>query len=146
MTSWLKRVKEFKGLQTRMPDKVIPELRLLTEEDWLDLAKEPLGHSASEVNLNDDAVARLVFSSIRDKAKDKMERVLSRALEGYADANNGQLPTDTLQLQPYLINTHFLGPARAVQIPEGSIDSTILQRYEVLQTGKLADIESAHDN
>jgi RNA polymerase sigma factor (sigma-70 family) len=140
LASWLKRVKEFKGLQTRMPDKIIPELRLLTEEDWLDLAKEPLGHSASEVNLNDDAVARLVFSSIRDKAKDKMERVLSRALEGYADANNGQLPTDTLQLQPYLMNTHFLGPARAIQIPEGSIDSTILQRYEVLQTGKLADM------
>lgn len=26
-----------------MPDRAIPELRLLTEEDWYELAKEPIG-------------------------------------------------------------------------------------------------------
>jgi hypothetical protein len=41
------------------------------------------------------------------------------------------------------MNSHFLGPARVVQIPEGSVDDTVLQRYEILQTGKLADVPEA---
>lgn len=140
LTSWLNRVEEFKRLSERMPDKTIPELRLLTEEDWLELAKKPLEHDAEEVNLADDLVARLVFSAVRAKAKDKLMRVFSRALEGYANANSGQLPSDTLQLKPHLMNSHFQGPARVVQIPESAVDDTVLGRYEILQTGKLEDV------
>jgi RNA polymerase sigma factor (sigma-70 family) len=140
MTSWLNRVKEFKRLPERMPDKAIPELRLLNEEDWLELAKSPLEHDAKEVNLEDDKVARLVFSAVRAKAKDKLMRVFSRALEGYADANSGQLPTDPSQLQPYLMNSHFLGPARVVDIPESAVDQDIFLRYEILQTGTLKEV------
>jgi RNA polymerase sigma factor (sigma-70 family) len=140
LTSWLNRVEEFKRLPERMPDKTIPELRLLTEEDWLELAKRPLDHEAGEVNLDDDVVARLVFSAVRAKAKDKLMRVFSRALEGYANANGDQLPTDTLQLKPHLMNSHFQGPARVVHIPESAVDDTVLRRYEILQTGKLTDV------
>ena len=140
LKSWLKRVKEFKHLPERMPDKVIPELNLLNEEDWLQLAKEPLEHDAKEVNLDDEAVARLVFSVVRAKAKDKLMKVLSRALEGYANANDGQLPADTLQLQPYLMYSHFLGPARVVDVPDSVIDETVLRRYEILRAGRLEDV------
>jgi len=140
LKSWLERAKEFKRLPERMPDKSIPELQLLTEEDWLELAKEPLGHSAEQVNLADEATARLILSSVRAKAKDKLMRVFSRALEGFAKANQGQLPTDPLQLKPYLMNSEFLGPARAIEIPDNAVDDTILGRYEILQRGKLGDV------
>ncbi|MBI5383607.1 MAG: sigma-70 family RNA polymerase sigma factor [Verrucomicrobia bacterium] len=140
LRSWLDRVKAFKRLPERMPDKTIPELRLLSEEDWLELAKKPLGHAAEEVNLEDDATARLVFRAVRDKAKDKLMRVLSRALEGYANAHDGQLPADTSQLKPYLMNQHFQGPARVVEISESAVDAAVLQRYEILQTGRLEDV------
>ncbi len=137
MRSWISRVKEFKRLPERMPDKAIPELRLLTEEDWLELAKRPLGHDPAEVNLEDDRIARLAFNTVRGKAKDKLMRVFSRALEGYAEANNGDLPTEPAQLQPYLMNSHFAGPARVVEIPESSVDEAVFSRYEMLQSGKL---------
>jgi RNA polymerase sigma factor (sigma-70 family) len=140
LNSWVARVKEFKRLQDRMPDKTIPELRLLTEEDWLELAKEPLGHSAKDVNLEDDLGARLTLRAVRAKAKDKLMRVFSRALEGYAKANEGQLPTDTLQLKPFLMYSKFEGPARVVDIREDAVDETILGRYEMLQTGKIEDV------
>ena len=94
------------------------------------------------MNLEDDSTARLVFRAVRAKAKDKLMRVLSRALEGYANAHSGQLPTDTLQLKPYLMNCHFLGPARAVEIPETAVDDTVLRRYEILLTGKMEDVPS----
>jgi len=142
LKSWLNRVKEFKRLPERMPDKTIPELRLLTEEDWLELAKEPLEADPKEVNLDGDHVARLAFSAVRGKAKDKLVRVFSRALEGYAKANSGQLPTDTSQLKPYLMNSHFLGPARVVQIPESAVDDTVFRRYEILRTGQLEEVPS----
>jgi hypothetical protein len=140
LRSWIGRARELKGLKERMPDRTIPELRILTEEDWLDLAKEPLGHSAKEVNLNDEATARLVFSAVRAKAKDKLMRVFSRALEGYAGANDGQLPKNVFDLQPYLMTSSFRGPARVVDIPESALDETVLQRYEVVLTGKLQDV------
>jgi hypothetical protein len=67
-------------------------------------------------------------------------KVLSRALEGYANANDGQLPADTLQLQPYLMYSHFLGPARVVDVPDSVIDETVLRRYEILRAGRLEDV------
>ena len=140
MRSWLGRVKALKGLPERMPDKTIPELKILSEEDWLELAKTPLDHSPDEINLDDDATARLAFSSIRAKAKDKLMRVLSRALEGYANANSGELPTDAVQLKPYLMNSHFEGPARVVQIPDDAVDDSVLKRYQILASGKLQGV------
>jgi RNA polymerase sigma factor (sigma-70 family) len=140
LKSWLSRVKQLKRLPERMPDKTIPELRLLTEEDWLELAKEPLERDPKEVNLDDDHVARLAFSAVRGKAKDKLVRVFTRALEGYANANSGQLPTDTSQLKPYLLNSNFLGQARVLQIPESAVDDTVFRRYEILRTGQLEEV------
>ena len=140
MQSWLARVKEYKRLPERMPDKAIPELRLLTEEDWLELTKEPLGHHAEEINLNDESVARLALDAMRSKVKDKLMRVFSRALEGYANSNDGLLPPDILQLKPHLMNKNFLGPARAIDIVDSAVDDSVLGRYEILQTGKLANV------
>jgi hypothetical protein len=77
---------------------------------------------------------------MRSKVKDKLMRVFSRALEGYANANDGLLPTDALQLKPYLMNKKFLGPARVIEIPESAVDDSILSRYEILQTGQFTNV------
>ena len=53
--------------------------------------------------------------------------MLDHALVGYSDANSGQLPADMLQLKPYF---------------ESTVDESILQRYEILQTGKMEDVAS----
>ena len=125
LISWLDRAKQLKRLPEKMPDKMIPELQLLTEDDWLQMCKDPLRHLGKEVNLNDDSTARLVFSHVRMKAKEKFANMLSKALHGYTDANSGQLPADMLQFKPYF---------------ESGVDETTLLRYEILQTGKMEDV------
>ena len=142
LEGWLNRATAYKRLSVRMPDKAIPELRLLTEEDWFELSKDPLGQPASEVDLNDAKVARLALSAARAKAKDRLMRVMSRALEGYANEHDGELPSDPRQLQPHLMNKRFLGPARVVDVREDAIDSEVLDRYEIVSTGKFADVPS----
>ena len=128
LNSWLDRARQLKRLPEKMPDKMIPELQLLTEDDWLQMCKDPLRHLGKEVNLNEDSTARLVFSHVRMKAKEKFAGMLSKALHGYTDANSGQLPADVLQLKPYF---------------ESGVDETTLRRYEILQTGKIEDVTNA---
>jgi RNA polymerase sigma factor (sigma-70 family) len=140
LKSWVARVKEFKSLPDKMPDKTIPELRLLTEEDWLELAKEPLGHSPEEVNMRDNSTARLVLNSIRSKAKDKLSVELSRALKGYAEANGGLLPINVVQLKPYLVDYRFIAPGQVEAVPNLTVDDAILQRYQILQAGRFLDV------
>src|SRR5215212_10189574 len=53
--------------------------------------------------------------------------MLQSALRDYAQANGGQLPADLSQLKPY-----FQAP----------VDDALLQRYALLQTGKLSDLPS----
>ena len=50
---------------------------------------------------------------------------MRKALEKFAEANGGMLPTDLSQLHPYL---------------EKSIDPSALQRYELVASGKLDEI------
>ena len=123
-----------------MPDRNIPELKLLSEEDWLELSKEPLGHDPGEVHLDDESTARLVFSAIRAKAKERLVPTLSKALEQYVTANNGLLPTDPNQLEPYTSKSIYIGPGHVEQAIESSLDGTILNRYAFLQTGRFEDV------
>jgi len=62
---------------------------------------------------------------VRNLAKGEFGQMLQRALRGYTDANNGQLPQDLAQLKPF-----FDKPA----------DDAVLQRYKLLQTGALSDV------
>jgi hypothetical protein len=62
---------------------------------------------------------------MRRDAKRTFANSMGAALANYIAGNNGQLPGDISQLTPY-----FNPP----------IDGTILQRYQLLQTGNLSDI------
>jgi hypothetical protein len=104
----------------RMPEKKIPELQLLTENDWLSVAKE--------VSLQSEADVRLALCELRNVAKHKFATYALQAVDNFIAANNGQMPTDVSQLKPYF------------EVP---VEDEMLQRYQVLQPG---DGSSLQDN
>ena len=115
--SWLTRVNQLKQRLGQMPGQTIPELQFLTDQDWLNAAKD-------SKKLDTDADFALAFSALRASAKNEFAGMVQSALRGYAQANNGQPPTDLPQLQPY-----FASPA----------DGSVLQRYQLAQTGMVTE-------
>jgi RNA polymerase sigma factor (sigma-70 family) len=99
----------------QMPDKQIPELKFLTDKDWLDAAGNPLD--------NEEAV-RLGLRTLRESAKNHFGSQMQKALRRFVDANAGALPTDLSQLQPYF---------------DPPVDPALLGRYQLLKTGNLSE-------
>jgi RNA polymerase sigma factor (sigma-70 family) len=99
----------------QMPDKKIPELRLLSDKDWLDAVK-------GSAKLETDAEIRQALSTLRSNAKGIVDQRMQEALRAYTKATGGQLPDDFSQLKPYF------------QTP---LDDAILARYSLLQKGPL---------
>lgn len=100
-----------------MPDKRIPELQFLSESDWLTAAKE--------ARFETDADIRQSLSRLRSLAKGKFGMLATHALDKFIQANDGQLPSDPLQLKPYF------------EVP---VDDETLQRYRMLHTGSAKDL------
>jgi|SRR5579862_552931 len=112
----------------QMPDKKIPELKLLTEEDWLMAAKK--------AKFDTDADVRKTLSSLRSLAKHHLP--LGRALWNYTHANNSQLPADLSDLKPYLRSALGETTVLGETLDDATLDS-ILDRYKLLHTGGLND-------
>ncbi len=105
--SWLDRVGLLKQRLEEAPDSKIPELQLVTEQDWLNAAR---GELTSEADY------RRALSTLRSAGENKFASMLKKALTGYLRANNGQFPTDLAQLQPYF---------------DAPVDGPMLQRWEI---------------
>jgi RNA polymerase sigma factor (sigma-70 family) len=112
------KVNQLKQRLEQMPYEKIPELQYLTTQDWL------RGATYSGDLKTDDDFDR-ALSQLRRDAKRTFAYSIGEALANYIAGNNGQLPGDISQLRSY-----FNPP----------IDGTILQRYQLLQTGNLSDI------
>jgi hypothetical protein len=106
--SWQSRVKQLKEKLEQIPGARIPELQFLTDEDWLNAARN---------DLKTDADFRRALSALRTAGESKFESMLQPALKAYSRANNGQFPTDVAQLQPF-----FTSP----------VDPALLQRWTVM--------------
>jgi hypothetical protein len=118
MKSWLARVNKLKARLEQTPGAKIPEFSYLTEQDYLDAAKE---------DLNTDADYRRAMSNLRNAAESEFTgKELQPALRQYAQANNGQFPTDINQLQPY-----FNPP----------VDDSVLQRWQVASQSPLPGVD-----
>jgi len=113
-----KRAMELNRRLEEMPDKRIPELQLLTENDWLS--------ATEDAKFDTDANIRKSISKLRSIAKTRL--MIGSTLYNFTQANNGQLPTDLDQLKPY-----FRTP-----LDDGLLDA-ILERYTLLHTGNLSD-------
>ncbi len=117
------------GYFQQMPDKAIPEMRFLRDEDWLTATRE--------ANFDTDADIRRTLKKVRDLAKNRLP--MGHALGAFARANNGQMPTDISQLKPFLKSALTgLPTADHAPLDDATLDSTtdaILQRYKLLRAG-----------
>jgi hypothetical protein len=117
MKSWLSRVNKLKAKLGQMPDQKIPELQLLTDKDWLDAVR-------NTPQLESETAFGQALSALRNSAKNEFAATLQNALRDYAQASNGQSPTDLSQLKPYFAS---------------SVDDSVLQRYEFTQPGLVTE-------
>ena len=115
--SWLDRVNRLKQRLEQTPAAGIPELKMLSETDWLSVAKAwPLGS---------DNQNRIALSRLRSLAESKLGRNVEAALKKYLGANGGNFPTDLGQLQGY-----FSEP----------VDSAMLERWQIVPGNNLPGI------
>ena len=101
----------------KRPGQDIPELQMLNEGQWLSLAKN--------ANLDTEEGIRAALSDVRKQAKQNFSQMVWNAVTKYSAANNGQSPTDPSQLQSYF---------------ETPVDSSVLQRYQVVPTGSIPSL------
>jgi hypothetical protein len=106
--SWLSRVKRLKQTFDDHPDQRIPELSLLTDLDWMTLARQQ--------QLDSEEGMRKARAKARDAAFYTFQPSLGQALRDYVAAANGAPLLDLSQLVPYL---------------KPPVDATFLQRYEI---------------
>jgi hypothetical protein len=112
--AWLTRTHQLKQLFIQRPDQVIPEMKLLTDHEWV--------YSARNAAFDTDEHIRQALASMRSHAKYDFVGKLNDALHGYTEASGGQLPPDILQLVPY-----FKTPP----------DPAMLDRYHMTRAGSI---------
>jgi RNA polymerase sigma factor (sigma-70 family) len=122
MESWLAREDKLRQITQQNPDKTIPELQLLSEQDWL--------NSARDAKFDTDKDLRRTLADLRHRAENDFAATTSQAVSKYMKANNGQFPTDLSQLQPY-----FATP----------MDEAILQRWQILPQSALPNQKMGGD-
>ncbi len=136
--SWLDRVKKLKDRVGQSAGQTIPEFQFLTDQDWLEAARRPK-------QLESDADFRQALNSLRSAAKNQFAATVQDALNGYAQANNGQLPADFTQLKPYLAPTvgeevlqgyEFSQPGTVLEKPKSLVDPDGNYMESVFQIGK----------
>src|SRR5262249_22278529 len=125
----------------QMPDKNIPEIQYLDDDAWLRLVGGPGYHPSSpaglggmrgrpgrlgglDVQLDDEESVRRALAQVRREAKTQFSRRIQNALQSYTREQQGELPSDIMQLKPYL----------------SDVDDSILRRYEMTQTGNISNL------
>ena len=101
----------------KMPERGIPELHLLNENDWL--------QAVNDADLSDETGVRKALSKLRSLAKSRFATQTSSALTKYIEAHEGKLPDAVSDLKPYF---------------EKPIAEVALQRYDMLFTGHTNDV------
>ncbi len=116
---WLARVNQLKERVARTPGANVPELRLLTEEDWLGAVQNP--------KLDTEKDYRRAMSGLRGGAQNKFAALAQPALHKYLKENDWKFPTDLSQLQSY-----FEG---------GPVERDILQRFGIVPAESVSNVQ-----
>jgi hypothetical protein len=117
MKAWLERLDTLKQALAQRPQFAIPELALLDEDSWLQIARNG--------RFETDQQLRTALAQLRGEAEGQMAGKIAAALSAYLAAHDNQLPEHIAQLLPF-----FAPP----------IESAWLQRYEMMYTGRLSDL------
>ncbi|HLP76057.1 MAG TPA: sigma-70 family RNA polymerase sigma factor, partial [Candidatus Paceibacterota bacterium] len=91
--AWAKRVELLKQYAQQEPGKAIPEMKYLTEDDWLT--------SARTADLDSENGMRKALQTARTTAKGKVADIFSTALRTYLNSNGRRFPTALQDLKPY---------------------------------------------
>jgi hypothetical protein len=111
---WSERANQLKQWLEANPAGKIPELRFLTDQNWIE--------SIYPLTLSGDEECRRAMSTVRANAELRVLDILAGALRNYGKANNGQFPSALSQLSPY-----FGSP----------VDDAILDRYGIVRADSL---------
>jgi hypothetical protein len=107
----LGRISALQERLARSPEQRIPELRFLSERDWLDVAQR-------NGRLETDEDFRRALSDLRMKAVTELP--VGKALTAYLKNSQGQLPATVAELAPYF---------------DPPLDASVLDRYEMRKSG-----------
>ncbi len=110
------RLAELRRRLTQMPEQNIPQLQVLGEEDWLEVAKR--------AKLDTEVGLCRAFGKLRSSARGRVSGWMSVALTKYVQASGGQLPDDITALKPYF---------------KTAPDDGILQQYQLSDTGAITE-------
>lgn len=105
---WIRSLAGMKQLLKERPAQSIPELALLTDDDWQDLAN--IAYLDSEYGI------RQTLAEVRRRAEQVMAGKIMKALADHAAVSGGAAPADVRELAPYL---------------EPDVDPAWLARYEM---------------
>jgi hypothetical protein len=111
------RVTQLRDKLEQNPGLKIPELGLLTEQDWKEVVKQGNWENSDEL--------LETFKTLRIRAKARFAGTLGPALRRFALNNGGNLPGDLNQV------ASFFDPP---------VDSGILSRYSMIQSGPLQNL------
>ncbi len=114
---WLRRVKQLKQAFAERPAQCIPQLDLLTDQEWVEVARD--------VQLETPDGLERALASARVKAKSRFASAMFGALKAHLAAHRDRLPSDLQELLSQLD-----GPAR---------DPAMLAQYELTASGSLRD-------
>ena len=90
--SWLDRVARLKQRLEQTPEAQIPELKLLTDDNWLNAAKG---------KLETDADFLSAFDRLRASGEFNFLQIADTALRKYLKSHHDEVPTELSQLTPY---------------------------------------------
>jgi RNA polymerase sigma factor (sigma-70 family) len=90
--SWLDRVARLKQRLEQTPEAQIPELKLLTDDDWLNAAKGKLETDADYLS---------AFERLRTSAEFNFLNIADSSLRKYLKSHHDEVPTELSQLTPY---------------------------------------------
>jgi RNA polymerase sigma factor (sigma-70 family) len=131
LKTWLASVKRLKQEVQAHPELRIPEFSLLTEQDWLDVARLFGKRTPPDAQ----ADLRVATANLRHTAEITFATLAQRLLANYVKEHGGNFPTDLSQFQPYVPNA----------IDGVPVDDGILQRYKVVPAEKLGSKQSGQD-
>jgi RNA polymerase sigma factor (sigma-70 family) len=89
--SWFDRVARLKQRLEQTPEAQIPELKLLTDDDWLNAAKGKLETNADYLS---------AFERLRVSAEFNFLNIADSALRKYLKSHHDEVPTELSQLAP----------------------------------------------
>jgi RNA polymerase sigma factor (sigma-70 family) len=119
--SWADRVAALKQRLAQTPGASIPEMKALTEANWLNATRDPL---------STDKDYRKAFAALRSAAENQFIIDMQSAVSKYVKENGGQFPTDVMQLKSFF---------------EKGADDAALQRYGIVPASSIPNMKMGGD-